>query len=82
MPTPQNTQTICRQQPSNCLSVFYHFVGLTLKGLTGVGQNINLNVLGQCSICIPPENIRKECFGYFQGVYKWDLRELVILHVN
>ena len=31
----KNTQTICRQQPKNCLSVFDHFVGLTLKGLSG-----------------------------------------------
>ena len=27
------TQTICGQQPTNCLSVFDHFVGLALKGL-------------------------------------------------
>ena len=27
------TQTICRQQPTNCLSMFDHFVGLVLKGL-------------------------------------------------
>ena len=27
------TQTIRQQQPMNCLSVFDHFVGLTLKGL-------------------------------------------------
>ena len=34
-PTPQNgqTQTICWQQPTNCLSLFDHFVGLGLKGL-------------------------------------------------
>ena len=29
----KHTQTICRQQPTNCLSVFDHFVGLPLKGL-------------------------------------------------
>ena len=29
----KHTQTICRQQPTNCLSVFDHFVNLTLKGL-------------------------------------------------
>ena len=28
------TQTICRLLPTNCLSLFDHFVGLTLKGLT------------------------------------------------
>ena len=27
----KHTQTICRQQPTNCLSVFDHFVGLGLK---------------------------------------------------
>ena len=27
-------QTICRQQPTNCLSVFDHFVGMALKGLS------------------------------------------------
>ena len=30
----QHTQTIRRQQPTNCLSVFDHFVKLTFKGLT------------------------------------------------
>ena len=29
----KHTQTIRRQQPKNCLSVFDHFVGLVLKGL-------------------------------------------------
>ena len=29
----KHTQIICRQKPTNCLSVFAHFVGLTLKGL-------------------------------------------------
>ena len=29
-----NTQTIRRQQPTNYLSLFDHFVGLALKGLT------------------------------------------------
>ena len=32
----KHTQTICRQEPTTCLSVFDHFVGLTLKGLTGL----------------------------------------------
>ena len=30
----KDTQTICRQQPTNCVSVFGHFVELGLKGLT------------------------------------------------
>ena len=29
----KHTQTIRRQKPTNCLSVFNHFVGLALKGL-------------------------------------------------
>ena len=29
----KHTQTICWQKPTNCLSVFDHFVGLMLKGL-------------------------------------------------
>ena len=29
----KHTQTICRQQLTNFLSVFDHFVGLALKGL-------------------------------------------------
>ena len=28
----KNTQTICQQQPKNCLSVFDRIVGLALKG--------------------------------------------------
>ena len=28
----KHTQTIRRQEPTNCLSVFDHFVGLPLKG--------------------------------------------------
>ena len=34
-PTPQNGQTH-RQLPTKCLSVFDHFVGLTLKRLTAL----------------------------------------------
>ena len=29
----KHTQAICREHPSNCLSVFDHFGGLALKGL-------------------------------------------------
>ena len=29
----KHTQTIRRQQPTNCLSMFDHFGGLALKGL-------------------------------------------------
>ena len=34
----KHTQTIRRQQPTNCLSVFDHFVKLTLKGLIAKSQ--------------------------------------------
>ena len=30
----KDTQSIRRQKPTSCLSVFDHFVGLTFKGLT------------------------------------------------
>ena len=29
----KHTQTICWEEPTNCLSVFDHSVGLALKGL-------------------------------------------------
>ena len=29
----KHTQTVCQEQPTNCLSVFDHFMGLGLKGL-------------------------------------------------
>ena len=32
----KHTQTIRRQQPANCLSVYDHFVGLKLKELKNV----------------------------------------------
>ena len=35
----KHTQTICRLLPTNCLSVFDHFVKLALKGLKFVNQN-------------------------------------------
>ena len=34
----KHTQTIRQQQPTNCLSVFDHFVGLALKGLNILRQ--------------------------------------------
>ena len=45
MPTPQNgkthSQTIHWQQPTNCLSVFEHFWGLLLKGLSNRTKKYN-----------------------------------------
>ena len=34
----KHTQRICQQIADNCLSVFDHFVGLALKGLTWYGK--------------------------------------------
>ena len=34
------TQTIRRQQPTNCLSVFNHFMGLALKGLITIVHSL------------------------------------------
>ena len=40
----KHTQTIRWQQPTNCLSVFDHFVGLALKGLNIVNiMNITVS---------------------------------------
>ena len=41
----QHTQTIRQQQPTNCLSVFDHFVGLALKELTKVKKHFLNNEL-------------------------------------
>ena len=43
----KHTQTIRRQQPTNCLSVFDHFVGLALKGLSEPFKQKKLIVLVQ-----------------------------------
>ena len=37
----KHTQTTCRQQPTNCLSVFGHVVGLALKGLRYLDEFIS-----------------------------------------
>ena len=54
----KHTQTIRRQQPANCLSVFVHFVGLALKGLSRrVNNPMKSRFLftlqnGVCRICV------------------------------
>ena len=40
----KHTQTIHRQKPTNCLSVFNHFVELTLKGLTEIYAETQSNI--------------------------------------
>ena len=43
----KHIQTIRRQKPTNCLSVFDHFVGLALKGLSVITFiNVQLWQLG------------------------------------
>ena len=41
----KHTQTIRRQKPTNCLSVFDHFVGLMRKGLSVV-ENLKITAVG------------------------------------
>ena len=41
----KHTQTVRRQQSTNCLSVFDHFVGLALKGLTNLILHYKLNYM-------------------------------------
>ena len=40
----KHTETIRRLLPKNCLSVFDHFVGLALKGLSKNNQNFRVSV--------------------------------------
>ena len=46
----KHIQTIRRQKPTNCLSVFDHFVGLTLKGLA---YHLNLKSI-PCKFVLRP----------------------------
>ena len=41
----KHTQTIFQQQPTNCLSVFDHFVWLAFKGLNQVSKPILLSII-------------------------------------
>ena len=41
----KHTQTIRRQQPTNCLTVFDHFVGLALEGLLGIRKYFRYNFM-------------------------------------
>ena len=38
----KHTQKILRQQPTNCLRVFNHFVGLVVKGLIPISAYIDI----------------------------------------
>ena len=62
----KHNQTIHRLLPTNCLSVFDHFVGLALKGLNNSKVNIVnheyltkrglINSLAKYFISVPPQN--------------------------
>ena len=62
----RHTQIIRWQKPTNCMSVFDHFVGLTLKKLIFFDPfHVNVLIFFNASqhstalTCIPPEIIRK-----------------------
>ena len=48
----KHTQTVRRQQPRNCLSVFDHFVGLVLKRLKNETKIPKLNYSSIEAICV------------------------------
>ena len=59
----KHTQTICRQQPTNCLSVFNHFVGLALKGLNNwksTSKTIIVKVVFSKVACTDQQIIRRQ----------------------
>ena len=60
----KHTQTICRLLPTNCLSVFDYFVGLTLKGL------IYWNIYRK-----PSETAEKPITGDFVGNEDWKSKD-------
>ena len=55
----KQTQTICWQQPTNCLSVFDHFLGLALKGL----RDLKVPVESSLELC--QENASNNSFMEF-----------------
>ena len=64
----KHTQTIRRQQPTTCVSVFDHFVGWVLKRLIQTVNICSKSLLTQCSISVLPENmIRPFNFWLFSG---------------
>ena len=50
----KHTQVIRRQQPSNCLSMFDHFVGLAFKGLRNNSMEKPVNLR---KIRLPKDNL-------------------------
>ena len=67
----KHTQTTRRLFPTNCLSVFEHFVEVALEGLilefNGRISNIFKPFLANVPISYPPENTRRYKMGYKIG---------------
>ena len=59
-------KNLYRQQTINCLSVFYHFRGFTLKRLKWGFQNIS----GQCPYQKMTFRVHNLIFQYFKGLYE------------
>ena len=70
----KHTQTIRRQKPTNCLSVFDHFLGLTLKGLMA---NFNFYAVSILSVKEWAHNFRGKASialrGYREEIHKVSL---------
>ena len=62
----KHTQTNRRQQPMNCLSVFDHFVGLAIKGLTlqlHINKLMKMYELKLQFVIWQPNNLVKQFFS-------------------
>ena len=60
----RHTQTIRREQPTNCLSVFDHFVGLERKWLTPALKTLYYSIILLCILIV---NLR--CIQFFHLVF-------------
>ena len=55
----KHAQIICRQKPTNCFSVFDHFVNLARKGLKNMPNVLKEQSLDALSIFFSAEKIEK-----------------------
>ena len=62
----KHTQTIPRQQPTNCLNVFDHFVRLVLKGLTRCVTGLKWDNFEET---ILPNSVSFYCIGNWQEFF-------------
>ena len=65
----KDTQAIRLQQPTNCLSIFDHFVGLALKGLCWIISPFHTTVL----ILYPLKTLKNRFSDVFRGYRKTPL---------